>query len=300
MARILTAVIVLALLLCGAEVKSSAQADNHTIIPIAFISDQTGHPQIYIMEADGEVRKLTNNGLYKSDLRVSPDGSEIFYSGGETQFTDTWLVSVQVNGSGERVVAYKKRGFWSFALSPNGEEIAFSSEKGIIIFNTEERASRRILLAEGAYVTVESWSPDGSRILFVYEQDGAQQLYTMKVDGSDIVQLTFTSAENSYSTCGDWSPDGQSIAFHSGDSIMTSDIYTISVDGTNRERLTDTEMRANCPRWSSDGAEILFFTFQFDEWKPRIYVMAADGTNAEHLGAGESPNWMSWQLGEDE
>ncbi len=300
MARILTTVIVLALLLCGAEAKSSAQADDHTIIPIAFISDQTGHPQIYIMEADGEVRKLTNNSLYKSDLRVSPDGSEIYYSGGETQFTDTRLVSVQVDGSGERVIAYTKRGFWSFALSPNGEEIAFSSEKGIIIFNSEQRESRRVFLAAGAYVTVESWSPDGSRILYVSEQDGAQQLYTMNVDGSDIVQLTFTSAENSYSTCGDWSPDGQLIAFHSGESLMTSDIYTISVDGTHRERLTDTGMRANCPRWSSDGAEILFFTFQFDEWKPRIYVMAAGGTNAEYLVAGESPNWLSWQLGEDD
>ncbi len=300
MARILTTFFVLALLFCGSEHKSSAQADNHRIAPIAFISDQTGHPQIYVMEADGEIRKLTSNGLYKSDLRVSPDGSQIFYSGGETQFADTWLVRVQVDGSGERVVAYTKQGFTSFALSPNGEEIAFSSDKGIVIFNSEQRESRRVFLAAGAYVTVESWSPDGSRILYVSDQDGAQQLYTMNVDGSDIVQFTFTSAENSYSTCGDWSPDGQSIAFHSGESLITSDIYTISVDGTHRQRLTETGMRANCPRWSSDGAEILFFTFQFDEWKPRIYVMAADGTNAEHLGAGESPDWLSWQLGEDD
>src|SRR5262245_40675236 len=54
------------------------------------------------------------------------------------------------------------------------------------------------------------WAPDGSRIAFVSDREGGQDIWTMKSDGTDLQQLTKKQGSCSYLR---WSPDGKSIAF---------------------------------------------------------------------------------------
>ena len=45
------------------------------------------------------------------------------------------------------------------------------------------------------------WSPDGSKIIFVSNRDGNNEIYTMNPDGTDQKRLTNTVAKD---YCPDW------------------------------------------------------------------------------------------------
>ena len=82
-----------------------------------------------------------------------------------------------------------------------------------------------------------SLSPDGTKIAFSSDIDGQSgyNIYVMDIDGSNITRLTTNN--DAYDQYPSWSPDGTKIAFYSGDSIFSSQIYTMNSDGTNQTRV---------------------------------------------------------------
>jgi len=57
-----------------------------------------------------------------------------------------------------------------------------------------------------------SWSPDGSRLVFMSNRDGNWEIYLVNADGSGLRRLTQSSSSEGMPT---WSPDGQAIAYMS-------------------------------------------------------------------------------------
>jgi Tol biopolymer transport system component len=55
-----------------------------------------------------------------------------------------------------------------------------------------------------------AWSPDGKRIAFASNRDGAYEIYVMNADGGNRRRLTRTPRRKS-SDSPDWSPDGRRI-----------------------------------------------------------------------------------------
>lgn len=118
------------------------------------------------------------------------------------------------------------------------------------------------------------WSPDGSMIAFLSSRDGDMEIFTMKADGSDIVQLTSNSSDDlSFS----WSPDGKLLAYTAYSSGRTSaDIFTIGSDGSNNHLLrTD----AAAPSWSPDGKLIAFSSHSGGG----LYLIQPDGSSETML-----------------
>lgn len=71
------------------------------------------------------------------------------------------------------------------------------------------------------------------------------------------------------------------------------DIYTIKLDGTDRQRLTDSWFGDWRPIWSPDGSKIVFHSKRDGNWE--IYLMDADGQNKLNLSENSAddsfPDW---------
>lgn len=102
------------------------------------------------------------------------------------------------------------------------------------------------------------WSPDGTRIAFVSERDGNQEVYVVNADGTGLTNLTRHPARDQDPI---WSPNGTHIAFvssrYSNETTRTSGLYVMNADGSDLTNLTDgidtPPYGAMDATWSPDG-----------------------------------------------
>lgn len=130
-------------------------------------------------------------------------------------------------------------------------------------------------------------SPDGKRLVFESDWEGSSEIYTMNVDGSDRIQLTFNRAHDESPV---WSPDGTKIVFASlrdGD----TEIYLMDADGGNQTRLTQTPGDDSHPKFSADGKLIVFnsarttpdLSAPWNRQVHEIFAMNLDGSGVRQL-----------------
>ena len=171
-----------------------------------------------------------------------------------------------------RLIPLPALGPWS----PDGRKLLIVRD-GDIYVAPPTGAPQVNLTNHAAYDGTPSWSPDGSRIAFSSDRDGALNLYLMNVDGSGVVRL-HTGVGMAWQPT--WSADSTRLAFtcapNASDPWWTADICTIAADGSGFARLT-TEVGPDLdPAWSPDGTRILFSTARFGGQE--LALMNPDGT----------------------
>jgi len=140
----------------------------------------------------------------------------------------------------------------------------------------------------------------GKHIAFVSNRDSNYEIYMMKVDGSEQINLTNHEADDYWPTM---SKDGAKIVFVSDrnepnpDTCQyecNSDLYVIDIDGSDLARLTDAPGREMFPVWSPDGTQIAFNSSRESGFD--LFVMKADGSQminpAGHSGIDLYPTWL--------
>ena len=129
------------------------------------------------------------------------------------------------------------------------------------------------------------------RIAFASNRNGNWDIYSMDVNGKNLVQLTDHPASDADPAC---SPDGRRIAFRS-ERDFKPDLYVMDRDGNNVIRITNDNDRESRPTWSPDGTKIAFSAFRFLVGNSEIYVMDADGNDPINLTKHEMgdvvPSW---------
>ena len=91
------------------------------------------------------------------------------------------------------------------------------------------------------------------RIAFVSNREGNNDIYLMRPDGTDVVNITNHPASDRLPS---WSWDGSKIAFQSTRNGNT-EVYVMDDDGSNVVRLTDDPAVDTSPSWTADG-RVLF------------------------------------------
>ncbi|HEV7746790.1 MAG TPA: S9 family peptidase [Pyrinomonadaceae bacterium] len=99
-------------------------------------------------------------------------------------------------------------------------------------------------------------SPNGRRVAFTIGDVNwdankvITQIYVMKIDGSDLKQLTNGASS---ATSPRWSPEGKRIAYVTG-----GQLWTMEDDGDNKDKVTKISTEAAAPVWSPDGKWLAF------------------------------------------
>ncbi len=129
------------------------------------------------------------------------------------------------------------------------------------------------------------------RILFSSNRDGDWDIYSMDVNGENVVQLTDHPAFDRQPAA---SPDGRRIAFTS-ERGGKPDLYVMDSDGNNVIRLAHEGFSKFAPAWSPDGTRIAFCSLRDVVGNFEIYAMDADGNNLTRLDKHEFhdilPSW---------
>lgn len=147
---------------------------------ITFASDRTGQPQIYLVNVDGTgLRQLTNQEEGACQPAWSPDGMRLI-------FTSPCFANREL---------YQSSSLWLVNLDETGN-----------ISDTEP-----LPVSTGGHYDA-AWAPDGIRIAFTSYRDKRPQIYTMNLDGSELVNLNDDLAHNRQPS---WSPTGAQLVFTS-------------------------------------------------------------------------------------
>jgi len=126
-----------------------------------------------------------------------------------------------------------------------------------------------------------SWSPDGARIAFTSDRDGAYNLYVMDADGGNVGQLTFLNAPQVvYFPC--WSGDGKRIVFGLAGCEPP---LMCEVDATGGEYRALGEGRD--PHVSPDGKLVAFTKHVSTGYA--VFLMETDSGEVTQLTWHESP-----------
>jgi len=115
------------------------------------------------------------------------------------------------------------------------------------------------------------------------DQNSVPNLYSIKLDGSALKQLTFGTDYFSFEPS--VGKNGNLILFESG-ADGNPDIFSISADGSNIVNLTNSLSHDSEPQISDDGSFIIFKRYIYiDGWQQnsQIYKMNMNGTNQINL-----------------
>lgn len=113
-------------------------------------------------------------------------------------------------------------------------------------------------------------------------------IFIMDSDGTNVRQIYGSGLSASNAVV---SPDGTKIAFYEQeggiqaglDTIYTSEIAMINIDGTGYRKLTDNDWMDFQPRWKPDGSEILFISTGGRKTGTEVYIMKPDGNVTKRL-----------------
>lgn len=149
-------------------------------------------------------------------------------------------------------------------VSPDGSRVAFDMLGDVYVMPISGGTPTRI--AEGlSYEQQPRWSPDGTRIAFVSDRGGGDNVWIMNADGSDKKQLT--KEDFRLLNQPSWSPDGRYIVakkhFTTGRSLGTGEVWLYHVEGGKGVLLVkrkDEKFQKELgePTFAADGKSVYF------------------------------------------
>ncbi len=310
---------------------SDAAAANDDLKPLEDPTKLTkpticydGREGLYLIDWDGQNRRFWMKGIFNGPARWSRDGryASFMYSLNYTHYILDLKTGRLINMTERLNVRGHKdiymTGAWWF---PDGRRLACRtnnynnpivahSDIYVLDIHTTELEQLTATPFKDEYWA--SVSGDGKEIVFVgypvlkdeikidhgVESPGhPDHLYTMNSDGSNVVNLTNSTA---YETYPEWSPDGKKIAFRAvfrpeqAGEVTGADLYMMDPDGSNVERLTNREIcrRANLHDWSPDSKWILFHMAEDDDSVSQLHRIHVDTREIVRIGYAGSSTWV--------
>jgi len=236
---------------------------------IFFSSYRTGGINVWNIPVDldgtpaGPMRQITAGPGHDVDLDTPRSENRVVFAILK-QNAELWRLPVDpatgaASGAPEQVVAGSRentRGAWS----PDGERIAFGSDRGgemsLWLLSLRDGKTRRLTTGAGGDYQ-PAWSPDARSLVFFSGRAAAIDIWRYDFDGETLTRLTRGEGININPF---FSPDGRHIAFMS-DRDGRLEVFVMTADGMNVRQLTTCGVGGHFLRWtlrSNGDGEVLF------------------------------------------
>ncbi|MEM7535861.1 MAG: DnaJ domain-containing protein [Chloroflexota bacterium] len=261
---------------------------------IAYISDETGVPQIYILnQEDQSIRQLTKGVDVKSNLTWSPDGRRLAYISGDDTKEDvggTLQVADILSGQTWPLTSGAQGDVQNFVWNPDSHHLLFD-----LYWNGERRIYQTSINGGDLQIFThfDSWGPAISSNGEHITVSSGQGLYTMDPHGRDLNQLNEFAA-----WAPSWSHDDKKIAFlaypENTDSETTNkaDLWVMEADGFDLRRLTTSGVLDYA--WSPNSLQLAYVTGNLNTEPSTLYLWVVVPGNAPQLIAEVNESNITW------
>ncbi len=242
----------------------------------------------------GALRRITNppeGSQGDASPAVSPDGKALaFVRKLDEDRADIYLCDL--NGGGLRQLTFDNHLIRGLAWSVGGQDIVYASERGpgwrLWRLPAYGGSPRDVLMA-GAHASYPAIAAKGYRMAFT-DSANVSAIWSARLGSPDDPQERQLIRSAGRETGASLSPDGSKIADISEQS-GTPQIWVGSTNGGDRVQVTRFDgVRIRNPRWSPDGATILFETR--GQIGASIYtVSAAGGKVTRVVSDAEDASW---------
>jgi Tol biopolymer transport system component len=139
-----------------------------------------------------------------------------------------------------------------------------------------------------------SWSPDGTRIAFQRDINGAA-IYVVRADGSGATRLSPTPG---FDIQPSWSPDGTKVVFvrllvaPQPNTVPPTEMHVMNADGSGDRVILANAGLSIEPRWSVNNSIVFMSLMNGPTYD--VYTMNVDGSGLRRLTNGANngdPNW---------
>jgi Tol biopolymer transport system component len=265
-----------------------------SIYPYGDISTMNAEGSAGQMWIDMPVNAGINDNRH---ARWLPDGSGISYTLDDFGQAEIWMMDS--DGGGERFLLGGVATDSSHAWSPDGKVMAYiSTERRATLYHLVDGTVTQLTDGGLRWEGDPDWSPDGSRIAFSATEGGNQDIYVIRIDGTDLIRVTNHPEVDQHP---DWSPDSTKIAFSSTrDGDHVKDLFLIDLtrgteaDGNTPVQLTFEDTLDIDPDWSPDGSILVYAAHTFGASHATLFLMDARGGSRVQLtreNIYHSPQW---------
>jgi Tol biopolymer transport system component len=245
----------------------------------------------------GKPEPLTTPSLWSGQPSLSRDGRQLAFA--TLDWRSTLLrvgfdpVKEEIVGSPTPILRSTKP-IRDHDLSPDGQWVAFNQagvQEDILVARVDGSQYRR--LTDDAFRDRgPEWSPDGRRIAFYSDRSGGYEIWTIRPDGSDLVQLTRnTKGSMNFPV---WSPDGSHLAIRViGGAWMLFDQDRATGTLTGKAMPEMDKAKFWPLSWSPDGKKIAGLVLEEDGSIGEIAIFSLDTQRYQEHRLGSNMQWIT-------
>ncbi|MBX9600099.1 MAG: hypothetical protein K2X35_03805 [Bryobacteraceae bacterium] len=279
----------------AADILQSFGSEPLSRSQIFFVSDRTGHKEIWRMNHDGSAqRQVTAMKSITFQPAVSRDGRWLAYT---TLAGLKYEIRLQpADGGRARAVGHPRSALnHTPSFSPDGTRLYFSASvegwSNLFTLDLADGKLHRLTTARAVEVEPRPNPKAPETVVFTSGRSGRPQLYSMTGEGLDVSRVT-TGVGQAVNP--NWHPDGQHLAFAWTNGYEPGNFHVFIMDFRSRMvvQLTRGEEVSENPVWASTGRHLAYAVRQ--RGTSQVWSMLADGSNQRQLtafGSNSQPVW---------